>query len=119
MFFKTKQKRSFLNENPRDPRYTCIARVNINGFEGEAVLRNINHGGFCMESRTYAALMMNEYYLFRIKPEASAAMSAFELTVETRWVKSTETNFNAGFLISQYPSDGSFDRYVEYIKSLQ
>jgi hypothetical protein len=104
-------------ENPRPPRYTSIARVRINGFEGEAVLRNISTGGFRMESRTYAAITVGDHYTMRIKPEAGSGLSPFDLEVEVRWIQSTETSFSSGFLIIKSPANRPFEKYIDYIKT--
>jgi hypothetical protein len=119
MIFKDKQKidKPSPKENPRPPRYTSIARVGINGFEGEAVLRNVSTGGFRMESRTYAAIGLGEHYVMQIKPEAVSDLRPFELEVEVRWIQSTETSFNAGFLVTKPPADRSFEKYIDYIKT--
>jgi hypothetical protein len=121
MIFKNKQKakQPSSDESPRAPRYSCVAKVSINGFEGEAVLRNINHGGFRMESRTYAAIMVGEHYTMWIKPEVSANLPSFNLEVEVRWVRSTETSFNSGFLVIKPPADRSFEKYIEHNKVQQ
>jgi hypothetical protein len=118
MLFKNKQKdiRPFPGESPRPPRYVTITRVSINGFEGEAVLRNVSTGGFCMESRTYAAIDAGGHYTMWIKPEATSGVKFFELEVEVRWIKSTETKFSCGFLVVNYPVDRSFEKYIDYIK---
>jgi hypothetical protein len=113
---KNKAVKPASRESPRPPRYTSIARVGINGFEGEAVLRNISIGGFRMESRTYVAISVGEHYIMRIKPEAASNLRPFELEVEVRWIQSTETSFNSGFLVVTPPIDRSFEKYVDYIK---
>ncbi|MDR2110910.1 MAG: PilZ domain-containing protein [Spirochaetaceae bacterium] len=105
------------DKTPRAPRYTAIARVRINGFEGEAVLRNINHGGFRLESRTYAAISLGERYTMWIGPEKATAVNPFELEVEVRWVRSTEKSFNAGFLITKPPLTRELDKYIDYVKA--
>jgi hypothetical protein len=118
LFFKTKEnteEAALLQEPPRAPRYATVARVCINGFEGEAVLRNISSGGFRMESRTYAAITVGERHTMQIKPEKTSALQAFELEVEARWVQSSETSFNSGFLIIKPPADKSFENYINYI----
>jgi hypothetical protein len=119
MIFMGKKKNgvSVLKENPRPPRYTSIARVCINGFEGEAVLRNISTGGFRIESKTYAAIRVGDHYTMQIKPEVASNLHPFELEVEVRWIQSTETRFNSGFLVLKPPADRSFERYVAYIKT--
>jgi hypothetical protein len=102
-------------ENPRPPRYVSLARVRINGFEGEAVLRNISTGGFRMESKTYAAITVGEHYTMQIKPEAASNLPPFDLEVEVRWRQSTETSFNSGFLIIKPPANRVVEQYLDYI----
>jgi hypothetical protein len=102
-------------DNRRMPRYSSFAHVRINGFEGQALLRNINQGGFRMESRTYAAITLGEHYIMEIAPEASTNIRPFSLEVEVRWVQSTEKNFNAGFLIVKPPTDRSLEKYIDYV----
>jgi hypothetical protein len=94
-----------------------MARVAINGFEGEAMLKNISIGGFCMESRTYAALGVGEQYIIKINPENNARLSSFDLEIEVRWILSTETNFTTGFLIINPPGNRALEKYLEYIKN--
>jgi hypothetical protein len=127
MFFKTKEKKAPEKKNAaadsqegpstRAPRYRSIARVSINGFEGEAVLRNVSIGGFRMESRTYVAMQVGEQYTMRIQPEASANVKAFELDVEVRWIQSGETSFAAGFLVISVPAGNFYEKYVDSIKA--
>jgi hypothetical protein len=101
---------------PRTSRYDCVVKVGINGFEGEAVLKNISRGGFLMESKTYAALTVEERYTMQIKPEAISGVRSFSLEVEVRWIQSSETKFKAGFLVVSPPVDGYFEKYLDYIK---
>jgi hypothetical protein len=118
LFLKNRETAQVAEEKvPRPPRYACVVRVGINGFEGEAVLRNISSGGFLMESRTYAAITVGDHYTIRIKPEAASGMALFELEVEVRWIQSTETRFSAGFLVMKHPADKSFDNYLDYVKT--
>jgi hypothetical protein len=102
--------------NPRLPRYSTVARVSINGFEGTAVLRNISEGGFRLESKTYAAITPGEHYTMRISPEESSGIPHFELEVEGRWIRSAEHSFNAGFLIVKTPAGRVMERYMDHIK---
>ncbi|MDR1317622.1 MAG: hypothetical protein LBK13_12195 [Spirochaetales bacterium] len=119
MLFKRKEKtgQSPVQETSRPPRYTTFARIGINGFEGVAALRNVSTGGFCMESKTYAAIAVGEHYTMQLKPEAGANLQDFELGVEVRWVRSTETSFSSGFLIVKPPAGQSLEKYIGYIKS--
>jgi hypothetical protein len=105
------------DQKSRAPRYTCVVRVGINGFEGEAVLKNISTGGFRMESRTYAAIAVGEHYTMQIRPESASGLKPFELEVEVRWIQSTETKFSAGFLVDKAPVEKSFEKYLDYVKA--
>jgi hypothetical protein len=117
LFAKSRRKtKTTEGQAHRLPRYICVVRVGINGFEGEAVLKNISAGGFLMESRTYAAIRAGERYTMRIKPEAASGVAIFELEVEVRWIQSTEKKFSAGFLVVRPPADRSFEKYVDYVK---
>jgi hypothetical protein len=119
MLFKSKEKTSQVSsaaETTRPPRYASLARVGINGFDGEAVLRNVSVGGFCMESKTYAAITVGEHYTMQIKPESSSNLPAFELEVEVRWVRSTETSFSSGFLVVTPPVGRTLEKYIDYIR---
>jgi hypothetical protein len=120
MFFKKKQEPiepRTSTESRREPRYSTWAQVRINGFEGQALLRNINQGGFRMESRTYAAITVGDHYIMQITPEESAALHTFNIEVEVRWVRSTEKSFNSGFLVIKPPADRSLDKYINYVKA--
>jgi hypothetical protein len=118
LFIKRKKKiGAAQGQAARLPRYGCVVRVGINGFEGEAVLRNISSGGFLMESRTYAAITVGGHYTIRIKPEAASGVKSFELEVEVRWIKCTETKFSTGFLIISPPANGYFAKYLDYART--
>jgi hypothetical protein len=120
MFLKKRQQKTLQpssGETPRAPRYSCVARISIDGFEGEAVLRNINQSGFRMESKTYAAITAQEHCTIRINPEAASALKPFELKGEVRWIQSAENSFSAGFLVTGPSADRSFEKYIDYIKS--
>jgi hypothetical protein len=120
LLFKKKTKpdddRSSSGPSPRQPRYDCIAIVKINGFEGQAVLRNISIGGFRMESRTFAAMELGEQYSMQIVPDAETGLNPFEVKVEVRWIKSDVTSFNVGFLIVNPASDRLITKYIDFLK---
>ncbi|MDR1411973.1 MAG: PilZ domain-containing protein [Spirochaetaceae bacterium] len=118
MFFTKKKKEAgaaFDAETPRAPRYTSLAMVSINGFEGQAVLRNVSIGGFCMESKTFADMDVSAVYTIRIDPETSAGISRFELTVELRWILSSPEKFSVGFKTVR-GSNRLFEQYVGFLK---
>ncbi|MDR3337897.1 MAG: hypothetical protein LBT16_11920 [Treponema sp.] len=100
----------------RGDRYTTLARVAINGFEGQGLLRNVSSGGFCMESKTFAGLDVGSSYTIQIIPEASAGINRIDdLTVEVRWARTSPEKFAVGFQVLQ--SSRSFEKYVEYIRA--
>jgi hypothetical protein len=96
----------------RNDRYTTLARVAVNGFEGQGILRNVSSGGFCMESKTFAGLDVGSSYSIQIIPEGSNRID--DLTVEVRWTRTSPEKFAVGFQVLQ--SNRSFEKYVEYIR---
>jgi c-di-GMP-binding flagellar brake protein YcgR len=103
--------------NPRQPRYDCLAFVRINGFEGQAILRNISAGGFCLESKTYAHVQPGEPYTIEITPVAESGITVFSVKVEARWVKSEVERFNVGFLIVNSAAERHLAKYIDYLKT--
>jgi hypothetical protein len=117
LFFKKKEKieDTAFEKASRAPRYTSLAMVSINGFEGQAALRNVSIGGFCMESKTFADMDVGSSYAIRVTPEEHAGIGHFELTVEVRWILSSPEKFSVGFRITQGNSR-TFEKYVEFLK---
>jgi hypothetical protein len=99
----------------RPPRYTSLARVSINGFEGQAALRNVSTGGFRMESKTFADMDIGASYDIHVTPEEHTGISHFELTVEVRWIVSSPEKFSVGFRIV-HGAGRAFEKYVDYLK---
>jgi hypothetical protein len=120
MFFKKKEDvtaRLDVKDNRQESRYNAMAHISITGFDGNALLRNINTAGFCMESKTYVALRPGEQYTMTVSPGDSSRTPPFVLTVEVRWVRNSETSFRAGFKIFHASPDEAFRKYIEYIKT--
>jgi hypothetical protein len=117
LFFKKKEniKDTTSDKAVRAPRYASLAMVSINGFEGQAVLRNVSMGGFCMESKTFADMDVGASYVIHIAPEKHAGISHFELTVEVRWILSSPEKFSVGFRVIQGNSR-AFEKYIDYLK---
>jgi hypothetical protein len=117
LFFKKKEniKDTTQDKAIRAPRYASLAIVSINGFEGQAALRNVSTGGFCMESKTFADMDIGASYVIQIVPEKHVGIGHFELTVEVRWILSSPEKFSVGFKVIQGNSR-TFERYVEYLK---
>jgi hypothetical protein len=120
LFFKKRKTEENMADEKimRAPRYVSLAMISINGFEGQAALRNVSAGGFCMESKTFADMDAGASYSIRVTPEEHARISYFELTVEVRWILSSPEKFSVGFKVVQ-GGGRSFEKYVEYLKDRQ
>jgi hypothetical protein len=117
-FFKKKKEEEDKDEAvQRSPRYNSVAGVYINGFDGQALLKNISVGGFCMQSKTFAALVPGEEYGMKISPEKPSGLDAFDVEVEVRWVRSEVSRFEAGLLIAGSPSVREMEKYINYLAS--
>ena len=119
MFFKAKEKKltqSKTQDAPRAPRYASLAMVNINGFEGYAVLKNVSIGGFRLESKTFVDMDVGNAYVIQITPEKESAIDKFELHVTVQWAQSSAEKFAVGFSISR-GGGRPFERYIEFLKT--
>jgi hypothetical protein len=99
----------------RAHRYESLAQVNIHGFDGWALLRNVNGGGFCFASKTYVAISRNERYKMRIMPEPAAGLPDIDLDVTVIWMRVSEHLFAAGFRVLQ--SSPAFRQYLAYLEN--
>jgi hypothetical protein len=98
----------------RAQRYESTATIRINGFEGQALINNINTGGFCMTSKTYVEIGQGQRYTMQIIPEPNAQLETIELEVEVRWTRVTGTRFIAGFQILR--SNQVLKTYITYLE---
>ncbi|MDR0707242.1 MAG: PilZ domain-containing protein [Treponema sp.] len=123
MLFNKKQKQAEVEkppaENRRAVRFSSMATVKINGFEGEALLKDINAGGLCMESVTYASLELDETYVMSISPEPSFGVETFDLKVKVQWLHSSATLFATGFSIIEPPRGHAFQKYIDAVSRLR
>lgn len=101
----------------KSKRYTSTAHVNIDGFDGYALLRDISEHGFLMASKTYAAINRGERYTMRIIPEKETKLTDIELEVEVRWTRIKEDLFAVGFQILS-PS-AALRSYIKYLEPRQ
>jgi hypothetical protein len=119
MLFNKKEKREEVEERPvenrRAVRYSSMATVKINGFEGEALLKDINAGGLCMESLTYASFDLYKSYMMSISPEPSFGVEPFDLKVKVQWLHSSATLFSTGFSIIEPPRGHAFQKYIDAV----
>ncbi|MDR2446133.1 MAG: PilZ domain-containing protein [Treponema sp.] len=122
MLFNKKQKQEEVEkrpaENRRAVRFSSMASVRINGFEGEALLKDINTSGLCMESVTYATLDLNETYVMSISPEPSFGVETFDLKVKVQWLRSSAALFSTGFSIVESPHGRAFQKYLDAVSRL-
>jgi hypothetical protein len=118
MFFKSKKEKIDDTEEKvvRAPRYDSFAAIRINGFEGEALLKNISLTGFCMQSKTYADLSPGETYFIQIIPESLTGLAKFDVEVEVRWVRSEVSKFDVGLLLTKTQSRLEMDKYIDFLK---
>jgi hypothetical protein len=100
----------------RAPRYESMAFVSINGFEGQALIKNVSTTGFCMQSKTFAALTPGKNYKIRIVPEKITGLSAIEVEVDVRWVRSEVSKFEVGFQMVRSDSSRELERYISHLK---
>jgi hypothetical protein len=97
-------------------RYPAHARARIPAaFTGEAFLRDISITGCCIECTTNIDIKANLSYKIEISPEASAEIGNFEVTAESRWVRTGGYSCEVGFRIIASPKGKLFQRYVDYL----
>lgn len=97
----------------REHRYESFAYISIHGFEGQALIRNVSSGGFCMASKTYVTISRGEHRQMRIVPEPEAHIPVIDLEVEVRWTRISAKIFAAGFQIQR--GSPSFNAYLTYL----
>jgi hypothetical protein len=97
-------------------RYPAQARARIPAaFIGEAFLRDISITGCCIECTINIDIKINASYKIEILPEASAEIGCFEVTAESRWIRTGGYSCEVGFRILASPKGRLFQRYVDYL----
>jgi hypothetical protein len=97
-------------------RYPAHARARIpTAFTGEAFLRDISITGCCIECTINIDIKANASYKIEIFPEASSEIGRFEVTAESRWVRTGGYSCEVGFRILASPKGRLFQRYVDYL----
>jgi hypothetical protein len=97
-------------------RYEAHARARIPAvFTGEVFLKDISITGCCIECTIDVDIKANAVYKIEIFPEASAEIGQFEVTAESRWVRTGGYSCEAGFRIIASPKGRLFQRYVDYL----
>ncbi|MDR1868283.1 MAG: PilZ domain-containing protein [Treponema sp.] len=103
-------------ENRKLPRYSSIASVRIDGFDGVALVKDMSDSGCCIESLAYLELDPGEIYHISIFPEITANIPCFKLDVKMVWSKSSETCFETGLELVESPTDKELQHYLDYLK---
>ena len=103
-------------ENRKNRRYKTLAHVKIpHVLEGENLLKDISITGCCVESTAYSGIIPETQYLMDIQPESASKIRGFQLSVETKWIRSTGYTGEVGFRIIASPKGRQFQRYVDYL----
>jgi hypothetical protein len=101
----------------KDHRYHTLARARIPGvLEGECLLRDLSVTGCHVECTTLVDIAPDIQYRLEIIPENAAHIGNFELTVQSRWIRSGGYASEAGFAIVASPKGKLFQRYVDYLE---
>jgi hypothetical protein len=103
-------------DNRRNPRYRTLAQVKIPGvLEGESLLKDLSITGCCIECTAYVDIKLNSKYQLEIEPESASNIGDFQLSVESKWIRSSDYSSEIGFNIIASPKGKLFQRYVDYL----
>ena len=103
-------------EKRKNVRYKSFARAKIEGAsEGDTLLKDLSITGGRVECTSYAELKPNVRYNIEIIPEDAAKVGAFDLVVESTWMRSEGYSSEIGFVIVEFPKKKEFQRYVDYL----
>jgi hypothetical protein len=125
MFFKKNKKElgdQFAVFHERDvPRFASGGGIAIEGFEGEARVKNVSASGCCLESVTYAALVPDKVYRLTISPGEGSPVKAFNILMKLNWARSSEMLFEAGFSLDapkgSTHKDPMLERYIAQLRN--
>jgi hypothetical protein len=100
----------------KSKRFNTQAQVRIgDAIVGDAVLKNLSITGCCVECTMVADIKPNVSYQIEILPEGTAGIGKFEVTVESRWIRTMGYSCEIGFMITASPKGKLFQRYVDYL----
>ncbi|GHU29333.1 hypothetical protein FACS1894172_00220 [Spirochaetia bacterium] len=103
------------DDKRKGERYISRGHLKINGFEGQALLRDISWSGCLMESAFYINIKEGEVYTISVEPEHSQGV-VFDMQVKVRWTKNTPDSSSAGLeFVNQSASDKQIKQYLEYL----
>jgi hypothetical protein len=103
-------------EKRKHARYPAIARACIPGaLEGEALLKDLNITGCCIEYTFFVDIKPDTYYKIVVFPDSASNIEKFELDVECRWIRTADHSCEIGFSVTASPKGKAFRRYVDYL----
>ena len=103
-------------ENRKHARYPAIARAVIPAvFEEEALLKDLNITGCCVEYTVFVDIKPDTRYRMVVFPDSVSGIAQFELDVECRWVRGAGYSCEIGFSVAASPKGKAFRRYVDYL----
>jgi hypothetical protein len=110
------QNRLDMLENRKNNRFRTLARAKIPGILGdESLLKDLSVTGCCVECTSIIDVQPNTQYKLEIVPEGASGIGSFELSVETKWIRSGGYSSEVGFGIIASPKGKTFQRYGDYL----
>jgi hypothetical protein len=105
-----------MSDKRKDQRYRTLAHARIPGvLEGECLLRDLSVTGCCVECTALVDIEPDTQCRIEVIPENAAQIGSFDLTVQSKWVRSRGYASEAGFAIVASPRGKPFQRYVDYL----
>lgn len=78
-------------------------------------MKDLSITGCRVECSVYADIKPGTIYTVEILPESASNIEAFELQVETKWLRASGYSCDVGFYIVESPKGKGFQRYVDYL----
>jgi len=97
-------------------RFKSLAKVRILDVSiGDALLGDLSITGCRVECTNYAEVELNKRYTLEVIPESDAKIGVFELSVESKWMRTENYSCEIGFIVIESPKGKLFERYVDYL----
>jgi hypothetical protein len=103
-------------EQRKNVRYPTLARACVPAaYDGEALLKDLNVTGCCVEYTIFVDIKPDALYKIVILPDSVSNIEKFELEVICRWIRTAEYSCEIGFSVAASPKGKAFQRYVDYL----
>jgi hypothetical protein len=107
----------YMLDNRKNQRHRTLAHARIPGvLEGECLVRDLSVTGCRVECTSLVEMNPEAQYQIEVIPENAAHVGRFELTVQSRWLRSGGYASEVGFAIVASPKGKLFQRYVDYLE---